>query len=385
MSSDEEYEYDYDSDAGSCSEEEQDDGAIEIENSFYEGDDLKDEDPAKALALFEKVVRLEGERGEEVKWRFKALEHIVKLRFKTADLEAMSTAYASMLSHMGSVTRNECTDSINGILDSISSSTDLTVLSQMYETTLNALKSANNERLWFNTNVKLGKLYLELQDTARLQRTIRELHKSCQLPDGSDDPAKGTYLLEVYALDIQLCTATKNNARMKEIYPQTLRLDAAIADPRIMGVIREEGGKMYMSEERWKEAYDEFFEGFRNYQEAGNSRAKDCLKYVVLANMLASSDINPFDSREAKVYKDELEITAMVQLRTAYELKDVNQFEKLLANKRNRILEDPFIMTYLQPLLRNIRAQVLMQLVTPYQRIRLDFIAKEINISVANF
>ena len=37
-------------------------------------------------------------------------------------------------------------------------------------------------------------------------------------------------------------------------------------------------------------------------------------------------------------------------------------------------------MTYLQPLLRNIRAQVLMQLVTPYQRIRLDFIAKEINI-----
>ena len=35
---------------------------------------------------------------------------------------------------------------------------------------------------------------------------------------------------------------------------------------------------------------------------------------------------------------------------------------------------------YLQPLLRNIRAQVLMQLVTPYQRIRLDFIAKEINI-----
>jgi len=41
-------------------------------------------------------------------------------------------------------------------------------------------------------------------------------------------------------------------------------------------------------------------------------------------------------------------------------------------------------MTYLQPLQRNIRAQVLMQLVTPYQRIRLDFIAKEINISVAD-
>ncbi len=33
------------------------------------------------------------------------------------------------------------------------------------------------------------------------------------------------------------------------------------------------------------------------------SRAKVMLKYVVLANMLALSDINPFDSREAKVYQ----------------------------------------------------------------------------------
>jgi hypothetical protein len=31
-------------------------------------------------------------------------------------------------------------------------------------------------------------------------------------------------------------------------------------------LIREEGGKMYMEEQRWMDAYHEFFEGFRNYQ-----------------------------------------------------------------------------------------------------------------------
>ena len=55
---------------------------------------------------------------------------------------------------------------------------------------------------------------------------------------------KGTSLLEVYSLEIQLCTATKNTVHMKKIYPRTLNLNAAVADPRIMGVIREEGGKM---------------------------------------------------------------------------------------------------------------------------------------------
>ena len=31
-------------------------------------------------------------------------------------------------------------------------------------------------------------------------------------------------------------------------------------------VIREEGGKMYMAEKKWKQAYEEFYEGFRGYQ-----------------------------------------------------------------------------------------------------------------------
>lgn len=31
---------------------------------------------------------------------------------------------------------------------------------------------------------------------------------------------------------------------------------------------------MYMSMENWNQAYNEFYEGFRNYQEAGNPNAK---------------------------------------------------------------------------------------------------------------
>lgn len=111
---------------------------------------------------------------------------------------------------------------------------------------------------------------------------------------------------------------------MRDIYPKTLNLNAAVSDPRVMGcvvisavpyycveahqrfvlcarVIREEGGAMYMTNAQWLLAYHEFNEAFRNYQEAGNPRAKSCLKYVVLANMLALSDINPFAAREAKV------------------------------------------------------------------------------------
>ena len=51
---------------------------------------------------------------------------------------------------------------------------------------------------------------------------LRELHKSCQEPDGSDDQKKGTQLLEVYALDIQMCTAKKNHKELKVVNLTTL-------------------------------------------------------------------------------------------------------------------------------------------------------------------
>jgi hypothetical protein len=67
---------------------------------------------------------------------------------------------------------------------------------EFYETTLKALQEAKNDRLWFKTNLKLGKLWFDMQEYGRLQRIIRELHRSCQNDDGSDDLKKGTQLLE---------------------------------------------------------------------------------------------------------------------------------------------------------------------------------------------
>ncbi|CAK4098571.1 unnamed protein product [Aphanomyces euteiches] len=386
-----EYEYEYESDYGGSQQDDNeeeviDETAIKIENTFYEADDCKNSDPTRALELFLQVISLqqEGSTGKDkdhVKFQFMSLENIVKLCATLNKPEPMLKHYKEMLLLLPHVTRNEFTDSVNGILDLVSSLTSArNIVSQTYEITLDALKSANNDRLWFQTNIKLGRLYLELGEYGHLKRVLTELHAACKTPDGQDDMSKATSLLDVYCLEIQLCTATNDAIKMKTLYPKTLDLDAAISDPRTMGVIREEGGKMYMSEGLWDLAYNEFFESFRNYQEAGNSRARQCLKYVVLANMLASSDINPFDSREAKVLKDVEEINAMLLLRSAYDTNDINTFEKILKNPKNQISSDPLMKRYLDPLLRNIRCHVLVKLVGPYKSIKIASIARDMNI-----
>jgi len=52
--------------------------------------------------------------------------------------------------------------------------------------------------------------------------------------------------------------------------------------------------------EQWGKASSDFFESFRNYDESGSPQRIQVLKYLVLANMLMASDINPFDSQETK-------------------------------------------------------------------------------------
>jgi COP9 signalosome complex subunit 2 len=388
--SDEEYEYDYGSDAEYDYGSDQDNGdevaddLVEIENSFFEAEDIRSENQSRAIELFEKVVRLEESRGDQVKWRFKALQHLVVLYFLTRNSPLMIERYRSMLLLISSVTRNECTDAINVVLDTISAATDVDVLSQMYEITLEALKTANNERLWFNTNLKLARVYLEGSKVAEVERILLLLKQTCQLPDGSDDISKGSALLEVYCIEIQLCSHTHNAARMRNIYPKTMNISAAVADPRVLGTIREEGGKMMMSEGCWHEAYEEFNEAFRNYQEAGNPRAKSCLKYVVIASMLSPSvDINPFAAREAKVYSDDREIMALSDLRGCLEVNDIVKFERILNNKQNRISAEPFIMKYLQPLRKRMREQVLVSLTRPFSKVSFKHLAGELNLTVA--
>jgi COP9 signalosome complex subunit 2 len=290
----------------------------------------------------------------------------------------MVQKYRSMLEYLASVTRNECTEAINVILDTLATATHVSVLAEMYEITLVALKSSNNDRLWFSTNLKLAKVYLEERNWQEVDRMITVLKDTCKLPDGSDDPSKGTLLLEVYCIEIQLCSVSGNMVRMREVYPKTLNLNAAVADPRIMGIIREEGGKMQMAESNWDEAYNELYEAFRNYQEAGNPRAKDLLKYVVVASMLTVNDINPFAAREAKVFADDKEIIAMSDLRQCLEANDLARFERIVRNKQYRIVDEPFLMTYIQPLRRRMREQVLVNLTKPYRKVTIAFIAREL-------
>jgi COP9 signalosome complex subunit 2 len=133
--------------------------------------------------------------------------------------------------------------------------------------------------------------------------------------------------------------------------------------------------------ENWKSAQSDFFESFRNYDEAGSLQRIQVLKYLVLTTMLMGSDINPFDSQETKPYKNDPRIAAMTELVDAYQRDDIHQYETIL-QKNKDLLADPFIAENIDEVTRNMRTKAVVKLVAPYTRFRLDFIAKRLSISI---
>ena len=70
----------------------------------------------------------------------------------------------------------------------------------------------------------------------------------------------------------------------------------------------------------------------------------------------------------------------MSELRSSLEANDLRSFERILANKANRIAEEPFLMTYIEPLRRRMQEQVLLSLVRPYETVKISFLSMALSL-----
>mgnify|MGYP002758982076 FL=1 len=183
-------------------------------------------------------------------------------------------------------------------------------------------------------------------------------------------------MLELYALEIQMYRETGNLQKVKETYSASMRIKNAIPHPRTMGVIRECGGKMHMAEKDWEAAQIDFFQAFRNYDEAGSAQRIQVLKYLVLAHMLTGNEINPFDSQETKPYQDEPNIVAMTALVEAYQQRDVQKAERIVLENHDTLTNDAFIQEFISDVLKGLRIQYLLDLVRPYGSVKLSMLAE---------
>ena len=96
---------------------------------------------------------------------------------------------------------------------------------------------------------------------------------------------------------------------------------------------------------------------------------------------MAHSDVDYAGTREAKVFKDDTQIIAVINLRTAVESNDIDAIQRIINDPKAGIRDDPFVAQYMTDLLRGINLSVLQKKLKPYKRVALDFLASDLKVS----
>lgn len=234
-----------------------DDLKTQIENAYYMAEANRKRSPQISLEQFQKCYDLEvgQEHSEEFFMRFKALSAIVSLQFQLGERKKMLENYKQLLQYAGTahVSRNDSNDAVHSILNLTMDAKednqvdDAGFSEQLFALTLSHLKThggQSTQSLYFGISMKLCRRYLASGQFSKAESLLLEMHDSCRLPDGSDDLSKGSQLLEIYALQVQLLSAQGDSFRLKELFEKTRNLNTEVNDPRSMSIIQECWGKL---------------------------------------------------------------------------------------------------------------------------------------------
>eukprot|EP01028_Stygiella_incarcerata_P007864 TRINITY_DN3291_c0_g1_i1.p1 TRINITY_DN3291_c0_g1~~TRINITY_DN3291_c0_g1_i1.p1 ORF type:complete len:446 (+),score=130.49 TRINITY_DN3291_c0_g1_i1:190-1527(+) len=381
--SDDEYEFIYTSD------EDDDDEDLQAENAYYDAKArLNESDPAEIAESFLSVIQLEDDCGCVSKWTVKSRKQLVKLYGKIGDNDKALEQFRALLEHVSTsiVSPSEGEKIISKLFDFVSISGLQDLHMHLFDSVFESQSDTQllNPKLLFETRLRRANLLFQSKRFRELNAELsilrQEIEKSSSTQRDSLAFRPGALAMQVYALEIQLRTEEKDNARLKKAYLEAKKDTTGVPHPRTQAIIHECGGKMYMQEKLWELAKADFFEAFKNYAEAGDPRRITCLIYTVIANLLVASPVDVLSSPEASPYRTHPEIVTLVSLLEANRNEDILKVEEIVQKNQKMFSEDKFLETHIQELLLNIRKQFLVKAILPYRRIRIKSLCERVHI-----
>jgi hypothetical protein len=147
-----------------------------------------------------------------------------------------------------------------------------------------------------------------------------------------------------------------------------------LVDPRSQSILKEIWGCVYGDEGQWMLAKGDFYSAFTLYDEIGNrTKAKQCLRYTVIASMLSGSEASVLDAQNAKTYEHEKEIKLVKELRTAHSKCDPKAFGMMMWELKKDA--DPYLLKHMETLASDFQHRAIVKLVRPYRRVKLAHLA----------
>jgi COP9 signalosome complex subunit 2 len=154
MSDDFEYEYDPDEDFNEPQED------YELENLFFEADDIKRSNPSKSIELFENIIIVEESlTSKDFKWKFKCLLNIIQLKANLGKFEEIIEDLSRLAEVLNTVSRNISNEAVFSIIECLNNA-EPHLSAKIMDHLLHLLEQ--HQHLWMSAALKLAQNYLKI-------------------------------------------------------------------------------------------------------------------------------------------------------------------------------------------------------------------------------
>lgn len=324
--------------------------------------------------------------ADDAEWIFKSYKQLAKISFYQERYEETLKYIAFLIGMLSKLNGNYAEDSINKLLLRYMTCQNRVFVAEMYNIIINQLQDSvvagiSGHRLWLRINLDRFNNLLEDNDMSAagiLLTSIKEhLEKVSEL-------TRNSFALEVIAAEIEYSMHIGGSLNeLAQFHLRSSDVSTSITHPRVMGVIRECGATVHFYRGQFEKARLEFYESFKNYDEAGSSSKKKILKYLGLCSMLTDSEVNPFESQETQTYAQLSEYQHLIALITAYESFDLGAF--YLAMETMRSSDDPLQRDRLfriaeKRILHNLKLKVLSNYIKASKTITYDYLIQKLGL-----
>lgn len=357
-----------------------------LENKYANAKSILDSNPTNALRLFNEAIQEDEDKG---RWTFKCYKMIARTyqragRSDKSQYKEMADAFGKMIHFQyPALQRADKEKAITKFLDRCAQVPVDIMTNLVLPVALAYLESPqqNMEKLWSVVKLRM----VNGQVAARKwEDALQALNSLLVWVKDDEFQRKGTQLVQVYAVLLQVYSETHQSSLVRDTYNTAVKaMNAAITPPRSAAIIHEYGGKYFMRLGLWTDATDAFNQAFRSYDEAGDSQRLACLRYLVLCSMMSKSPVDHLASSETRTYANAPEVECMTRLIGASDRNDLKLFLSILKEERVMTIlqQDTFLNMYLQPLLLKVRQQVLLVFAKLFSQVRVSRVASQLELS----
>lgn len=384
-----------------------------LENKYYSAKAIKEDDLQEALKEFKAIIDQVSNEDENLLtndsiWRFKSIKQSLKIYYQLNDTNKLLALYQDLLNSHGSMSnKNYFFTSLDKIIDRYAKSNNTNLITKFIDISLTSEnKALLNSKLLIklyinklNFLVVAGPQQRQTKDdkssnTQEIEKLIDFVITECA--KSSNEYIKQHNLLEVYSIQLRLLLSRPDIQtlrvirQLKATYAKCKQIEhTVILHPRILGVIKEAGGKIAMIGKNYNQAIETLMESFKNYDEIGSVMDKlRILKSLIILYMLNSkSEINILQSNEIKPYLtkegngDDEVILSLLALLNFYEANDVESFNRFFEqNLINVFANDNFLSIFKHDILNAIKFKVISNFCKSFKTIKISFLCSVLGI-----